>query len=112
MIYRMRLSETFERIAVTMANILIVDANSVYHIGNAALLESTIEQFKTQFPEATITILAFDPDSIAKMFPEYKVLECLWAKPIYSYSKVEKIKWAVCESIWTVINSLNYLLLK
>ena len=79
-----------------MANILIVDANSVYHVGNSALLESTIEQLKTQFPEAAMTILAFDPDSIAKMFPEYKVLECLWAKPISSYSKMEKIKWFRC----------------
>ena len=95
-----------------MVNILLVDANSVYHIGNAALLESTIEQLKTQFPKAKFTILAFDPDSIAKMYPEHEVLECLWAKPISSYSKVEKIKWAVCESIWTLTNTLNYFLLK
>ena len=90
-----------------MANILIVDANTVYHIGNAALLESTIEQLKTQFPEATITILAFDPDSIAKTFPEYKVLECLWAKPFSSHSFIGKIKWIFLEGTWAVINAIN-----
>lgn len=90
-----------------MTNILIVDANSVYHIGNAALLESTIEQLKTQFPEATITVLAFDPDSIAKMFPEYKVLECLWAKPFSSYSLIGKIKWILSEGTWAAINAIN-----
>ena len=90
-----------------MANILIVDAFTIYHVGNAALLESTIEQLKNQFPKATITILAFDPDSIAKMFPEYKVLECLWAKPLSSYSLIGKIKWILLEGAWAVINAIN-----
>lgn len=94
-----------------MANILLINANTVYHIGNAALLESTIEQLKTNFPEAKITILAFDPDSIAKMFPEHNVLECLWAVPISSYSKIGKIIWAVRESLWMLINTLNYFFL-
>ena len=95
-----------------MVNILIIDANSVYHIGNSALLESTIEQLKAQFRKAQITILAFDPDSIVKMFPEYKVLECLWAKPFSDYSKVGKILWIVRECVWTLCNTLNYVLFK
>jgi polysaccharide pyruvyl transferase WcaK-like protein len=94
-----------------VVNILLLDANTVYHTGNAALIESTIEQLKTQFSETKITILAFDPDSIAKMFPEHKTLECLWATPVSSYSRTEKIKWAVCESMWTLVNTLNYSLL-
>lgn len=95
-----------------MVNILLIDANSVYHVGNAALLESTIVQMKSKFPGAKITILAFDPDSIGKMFPEHKVLECLWAKPFSEYSKTGKIRWTIRECLWTLCNTLNYVLFK
>lgn len=95
-----------------MVNILLVDANTVYHVGNAALLESTVEQLKTQFLEATVTVLAFDPDSIKKMFPEYRTLECLWAKPFSSYSKCGKVKTALFESAWIFMNTINYAFLK
>ena len=90
-----------------MINILLVDANTVYHVGNAALLESTIEQLKTQFLEANIKILAFDPNSISKMFTDVNVIECLWARPISTFSLIGKAWCIIRESVWICINTLN-----
>jgi polysaccharide pyruvyl transferase WcaK-like protein len=90
-----------------MVKILLVDVNTVYHVGNAALLESSIEQLKTTFSGAKFTILAFDPDSIAKMCPDSKVIECLWARPFSSFSLLGKISWMIREGTWAVFNALN-----
>ncbi len=93
-------------------NILIIDANSTYHVGNTALLDSSIEQLKEGFPNANFTILAFDPKSISKMFTEHKVIEALWSKPFSAFTNIQKIGWLTRESIWITINSLNLLLKK
>lgn len=95
-----------------MLKILLVDVNTVYHMGNAALLESSIEQLKTTFREAKFTILAFDPESIAKMCPDSRVIECLWARPFSSFSLPGKISWMIREGTWAIFNALNLLFRK
>lgn len=92
-------------------NILLIDAYSAQHIGNAALVDSTLEQLKTQFPEAQFTILAFDPTSISD-FCECRTIKTLWAEPISSYSKLKKISWVARESLWAFVNILNFSVLK
>jgi len=89
--------------------ILILDANTTYHIGNTALLDSSLAQLKTGFPGARFTILAFDPVSIAQMFDQYEVRECLWAKPFSGFSRWRKITWLIGESVWALVNALNFL---
>ena len=91
----------------TMMNILLTDAYSVQHVGNAALVDSTLEQLKTQFPEAQFTILAFDPTSISD-FCECRTIKTLWAEPISSYSRLGKISWVARESLWAFVNILNF----
>jgi len=70
-----------------MMNILLVDAYSAQHIGNLALVDSALEQLRTQFPEAEFRILAFDPDSIEK-YSGCETLETLWAEPFSGYSRL------------------------
>lgn len=94
-----------------MVNILLIDAYTVYHIGNAALIDSTLEQLKTQFPGAQFTILAFDPTSISNLY-KCKAIKTLWAESISNYSKLKKIRWIIRESLWAFVNLLNFSILK
>jgi len=92
-------------------NILLTDAYSAQHIGNAVLVDSTLEQLKSEFPQAKFTILAFDPASISSL-TECKTIETLWAESISSYSMLNKIWWIIRESLWVLMNSLNYSIFK
>ncbi|MFH1395481.1 MAG: polysaccharide pyruvyl transferase family protein [Candidatus Omnitrophota bacterium] len=92
-------------------NILLIDAYSARHIGNLALVDSTLEQLRVQFPKAEFTILAFDPKSVAK-HSECKTLETLWAEQFSGYSIPEKIVWIVKESLWVFVNLFNFFVLK
>jgi len=92
-------------------NILLIDAYSAQHIGNAALVVSSLEQLKSQFPKAQFTILAFDPISIAKL-TACKTIETLWAEPFFTYSKLEQIRWVVNECLWIIVNTLNFSFLR
>jgi len=87
--------------------ILIVDAYSVTHIGNAALLDSTLEQLREQFPEAEFTVLAFDPLPIQDLFG-CKTLRTLWAEPFSAFSRYEQLWWLIREGLWMTVNALNY----
>lgn len=88
-------------------NILIVDAYSAQHVGNAALVDSTLEQLRTYFPEGQFTILAFDPTSIERL-SGCRTIETLWAKPFFTYPKIEQIRWIIRESLWMFVNALNF----
>ena len=93
-------------------NILLVDALSAQHVGNAALVDSTLEQLKTEFPEAQFTVLAFDPRSIADLCG-YRTIETLWAEPFSVHSgKLEQMRWIARESLWMFVNALNFSILK
>jgi len=91
-------------------NILIIDAFSAQHIGNAALLDSTLEQLKNRFPQAQFTILAFDPDSIAHF--GYRTIEALLGKTLAGYGRLRQVGWVICESMWMLLNTLNFCILK
>lgn len=91
-----------------MTNILLVDALSAQHVGNAALVDSTLDQLKAQFPQAQFTILAFDPPSIADLC-ECRTIETLWAEPFSAHaSKLGQTKWTIRESLWMVVNGLSF----
>ncbi|MFH1309174.1 MAG: polysaccharide pyruvyl transferase family protein [Candidatus Omnitrophota bacterium] len=94
-----------------MMNILLIDAYSAQHVGNLALVDSAFEQLRVQFPEAEFTILAFDPDSIAK-HSRCKTLETLWAEQFSGYSILKKIVWIIRESVWILVNIFNFSVLK
>lgn len=94
-----------------MVNILLVDANTAHHIGNAALVDSTLEQLKTQFPQAQFTILAFDPISISGLCG-CRTIATLWAEPISAYSKLKQMRWIAREGLWMVVNGLNFSILR
>jgi len=92
-------------------NILITDALSAQHVGNAALVDSTLEQLKTKFPQAQFTILAFDPASIADLCGR-RTIETLMGKSLAGYSRLKKAGWIIRESLWTFLNTLNFGILK
>lgn len=92
-------------------NILLIDAYSAQHIGNLALVDSSLEQLRVQFPEAEFTILAFDPVSISK-HSGCKTLETLWAEQFSSYSILKKIVWIIREGAWVLSNIFNFSVLK
>lgn len=95
-----------------MTNILLLDALSAQHVGNAALVDSTLDQLKAQFPQAQFTILAFDPPSIADLC-ECRTIETLWAEPFSAHSsKLGQIRWIVGESLWMVVNGLSFSILR
>lgn len=92
-------------------NILLVDAFSAQHIGNAALVDSTLEQLKTQFPQAQFTVLAFDPASIANL-SGCRTIETLIGGSLAGYSKLKKVRWIIRESLGMFLNTLNFCILK
>lgn len=92
-------------------NILIVDAFSAQHIGNAALVDSTLEQLKSKFPQAQFTILAFDPASIADLCG-CRTIETLMGKSLAGYSRLKKVGWIIREGLWMFLNTLNFCILK
>ena len=92
-------------------NILLIDANSVQHVGNAALVDSTLEQLRSEFPQAQFTILAFDPPSIARL-SGCRTIEPLWMKPFFADSKLKRVGWLICDTLWMGFNALDHCLLR
>ncbi len=93
--------------------ILIVDVLSATHVGNAALLDSTLEQLKTEFYGAEFTILAFDPISIGELCG-HRSVKTLWAEPFSTISgnRILKLFKALREVIWALINIINFSVLR
>jgi len=92
-------------------NILLIDANSVQHVGNAALVDSTLQQLRGEFPQAQFAILAFDPPSIARL-SGCRTIEPLWMKPFFASSKLGRIGWLICDTLWMGLNALESSLLR
>ncbi|MDX9971661.1 MAG: polysaccharide pyruvyl transferase family protein, partial [FCB group bacterium] len=88
--------------------ILLVDAYSAAHVGNAALLECSLDVLRETFPGATFEVLAKDPGA----------LEEFCGCPCHSYlfpdllsperrSRIGALTWIAKNLAWAAVDALN-----
>jgi colanic acid/amylovoran biosynthesis protein len=73
--------------------ILIVNLHSCRNIGDAAITEATIENFRRRFPEAKITLAANDPESHAGL--DVDAVESSLSSYVRSLDRQRRWRWNV-----------------
>ena len=90
--------------------ILILDAFTTKHVGNLALLDSTLRLITNRLPDVNVEISAFDPESISATYPSYLVHECLWAQPLSRLNRRDRLIWIVREIVWILVHLSSLLI--
>jgi len=86
-------------------SIVVTEAFSTRHIGNWALAENAVRQLRGVFPNARITLLARDPETIGPAIGE-RTVEKLFPKMPHHATQVQQVLWLIPNTLWAIASTL------
>ncbi len=85
--------------------IVVTEAFSPRHLGNWALAECGVQQIRSAFPNARLTVLARDPEGIEQITGERTIEKLFPGMPHYT-GRLRQIFWLIPNALWMLAGSL------